>query len=87
MGLEHKQSNFNPALLAGNQTNGYTRIGKAAKIGKSKKLTKVFTIGVPVFFTRFIYYEKIPRGLSKRLVLREEVNKSLGKKLRRKNIK
>ena len=85
--LSHKQSNFNPSLLASNQTNGYTRIGKAAKIGKSKKLTKVFTVGVPLFFTRFIYYDKIPAGLSKRLVLREEVNKSLGKKLKRKNNK
>lgn len=79
-----KQSSFNPAILAANQTNGYIRIGKAAKIGKSKKLTKVFTIGLPLFFTRFIYYEKMPRGWGKRLILREEVNKSLGKKTKRK---
>lgn len=85
MKLTHKHSNFNPALLAQNQTNGYTRIGKASKIGKAKKLTKVFTLGVPLFFTRFIYYEKLPQGFSKRLVLKDEVNKSLGKKLKRKN--
>lgn len=48
--LKGRAGNFNPVLLAGNQTNGYTRVGKAAKIGKSKKLVKVFTVGVPVFF-------------------------------------
>lgn len=87
MKLSHKHSNFNPTLLAQNQTNGYTRIGKAAKIGKAKKLTKVFTLGVPLFFTRYIYYEKLPQGFSKRLVLRDDVNKSLGKKVRRRNNK
>ena len=46
---ENKKNFFNPAILADNQTNGYTRVGKASKIGKAKKLTKVFTIGVPVF--------------------------------------
>ena len=66
---------FNPAILADNQTNGYTRIGKASKIGKAKKLTKVFTIGVPVFFTRFIYYEKLPNDFFTKLILKEEVNK------------
>lgn len=82
---EKKHNLFNPAILAGNQTNGYIRIGKAAKIGKAKKLTKVFTIGVPLFFTRFIYYEKMPNSFFPRLVLRDEVNKKMGKKLRKKN--
>lgn len=75
---------FNPTLLAGNQTNGYTRINKASKIGKSKKITKVFTIGVPLFFTRFMYYDIIPSGFPERLTLKDDVNKSLGKKLKRK---
>lgn len=82
-----QKNSFNPALLATNQTNGYTRVGKAAKIGKSKKITKVFTIGVPVFFTRFIYYEKLPKFFYHRLTLKDDVNKKLGKKLRKKNIK
>lgn len=43
---------FNPMLLAKAQTNGYTRTGNAAKLGKSKKVTKSFTIGVPVFFSQ-----------------------------------
>jgi hypothetical protein len=82
---EKKQNLFNPAILADNQTNGYIRTGKAAKIGKAKKLTKVFTIGVPLFFTRFIYYEKLPHTFFPRLVLKDEVNKKLGKKIRKKN--
>lgn len=77
-----KAGGFNPALLAGNQTNGYTRVGKAAKIGKAKKLVKVFTLGVPLFFTRYIYASRIPTDFPK-LVLKDEVNKRMGKKLRR----
>lgn len=78
-----RHGGFNPVLLANGQTNGYTRVGSAAKIGKSKKLVKLFTLGVPLFFTRFIYYDKIPQGFSHKLILREEVNKKLGKKLKR----
>lgn len=75
---------FNPAILAQNQTNGYTRVGKASKIGKAKKLTKMFTIGVPVLFTRYIYWEKLPEGFIHKLTLRDEVNKKLSKKTKRK---
>ncbi len=81
--LKGKAGNFNPALLAGNQTNGYTRVGKAAKIGKSKKLTKVFTVGVPVFFSRYIYYQHPPHGFPTKLILRDDVNKKLGKRIRK----
>ena len=80
-----KVGSFNPALLAGNQTNGYTRVGKASKIGKAKKLVKLFTVGVPLLFSRYIYWQKPPRDFPK-LILKDEVNKKLGKKLRRKNI-
>lgn len=76
-------NNFNPALLADNQTNGYVRVGKAAKIGKAKKLVKVFTLGVPVFFSRYIYYPHPPHGFPVKLVLKDEVNKKLGKKVKR----
>lgn len=78
---------FNPAVLAQNQTNGYTRVGKASKIGKAKKLTKMFTIGVPLLFTRYIYWEKLPSGFIHKLTLRDEVNKKLSKKTKRKNKK
>lgn len=73
---------FNPVLLAGNQTNGYIRVGKAAKIGKAKKLVKLYTLGVPLLFARYIYWSSTPRGFPK-ILLKDEVNKRLGKKLRR----
>lgn len=79
-----KAGNFNPALLAGNQTNGYERVGKAAKIGKAKKLVKLYTLGVPLLFTRYIYSAKMPTDFPK-IILRDEVNKKLGRKLRRRN--
>ncbi len=78
-----KAGGFNPAILASNQTNGYTRVGKAAKIGKAKKLTKMFTLGVPMLFARYIYWARPPRDFPK-LILKDEVNKKLGKKMRRK---
>lgn len=81
-----KGGSFNPALLAGNQTNGYKRTGKAAKIGKAKKLVKVFTVGVPLLFSRYIYLSNPPMGFPK-LVLRDEVNKRLGKKFRNREIR
>ncbi len=79
-----KAGGFNPAVLASNQTNGYTRVGKAAKIGKAKKLVKMFTLGVPLMFAKYIYWARPPRDFPK-LILKDEVNKKLGKKLRRKN--
>lgn len=81
--LKGRAGHFNPVLLAGNQTNGYTRVGKAAKIGKAKKLVKLFTIGVPVFFSRYIYYQHPPRGFPTKLILKDEVNKKLGKRIRK----
>lgn len=77
-----KAGGFNPAVLASNQTNGYPRVGKAAKIGKAKKLVKMFTIGVPLLFARYIYMPRPPRDFPK-IILKDEVNKKLGRKLRR----
>ena len=79
----HKAGMFNPVLLAAGQTNGYRRTGKAANMSKAKKLVKVCTVGVPLLFARFIYFQKKPKGFPK-IVLKDEVNKKLGKKLRRK---
>lgn len=84
--LGQRAGSFNPVLLAGNQTNGYTRTGKAAKMSKAKKLTKVFTLGVPLLFAVYIYHSNTPRGFPK-LVLRDEVNKRMGKKLRKRDYK
>lgn len=85
LNIPNKMGGFNPALLATNQTNGYIRVGKASKIGKAKKITKAFTIGVPVFFTRFIYYERLPKNFLYRLTLKDEVNKKMGKRIKKKN--
>lgn len=81
-----KAGTFNPVLLANNQFNGYTRTGKAAKMSKAKKLVKVFTLGVPLLFARYIYHSSTPKGFPK-IVLRDEVNKRLGKKLRKREYK
>lgn len=77
---------FNPVLLAGNQTNGYKRVGKAAKIGKAKKLVKVYTIGVPLLFARYIYMQNTPIGFP-RIVLKDEVSKRMGKKFHRREMR
>lgn len=84
--LGNRAGVFNPVLLAGNQTNGYKRYGKAAKIGKAKKLTKLYTVGVPFLFARFIYFSSTPRGFPK-ITLKDEVSKRLGKKFHRRQLK
>jgi hypothetical protein len=84
--LGNRAGNFNPVLLAGHQTNGYKRFGKAAKIGKAKKLTKVYTIGVPSLFAKYIYLSNTPYGFPK-IILRDEVNKRLGKKFHRRELR
>lgn len=84
--MGQKAGIFNPVLLAGNQTNGYIRFGKAAKIGKAKKLVKLYTLGVPLLFSRFIYWSNTPRGFPK-IQLKDEVNKRLGKKLKKREYK
>lgn len=77
---------FNPALLAGNQTNNYKRAGKAAKISKAKKLVKLFTIGVPLLFTRYIFWNVVPLDFPK-ITLQDEVNKKLGRKFHKRDLK
>lgn len=79
----NKVGSFNPALLAVNQVNGFIRTGAASKIGKAKRLTKVYTLGVPLFFAQYIYPIKTPADFP-RIILKDEVNKQLGKKLRKK---
>lgn len=78
----NKAAAFNPALLAANQVNGFTREGNASKLGKAKRLTKVYTLGVPLMFANYIYLRFTPIGFP-RIILKDDVNKQLGKKLRR----
>ena len=75
---------FNPVLLAQNHVNGFIREGNASKLSKAKRLTKIYTLGVPMLFARYIFPQKTPMDFP-RIVLKDDVNKQLGKKLRRKN--
>jgi hypothetical protein len=75
---------FDPVNLAKGQTNGYIRTGKAAKIGKSKKITNKGTIGVPLFFTRCIYYEQPPKDYPFYLIISDDIRKKMGKKKKKK---
>ncbi len=76
---------FDPAHLAKGQTNGYIRVGNAAKIGKSKKITKQGTIGVPIFFTRYIYADVLPISFPFKLSIGDEIRRKMGKK-KKKNV-
>ena len=78
---------FDPVSLAKGQTNGYVRVGNASKIGKAKKLTKQCTVGVPLFFTRYIYAELLPAIFPYRLVIADDLRKKMGKKKRNVNKK
>lgn len=74
---------FDPVNLAKGQANGYTRIGNASKIGKAKKITKQCTIGVPLFFTRYIYAEILPAIFPYKLTIADDLRKKMGKKRKR----
>lgn len=75
---------FDPVNLARGQTNGYIRVGNASKIGKAKKITKQCTVGVPVFFSRYIYAELLPVEFPYRLTIADDLRKKMGKKRRKK---
>ena len=80
--LKHGQKAipFDPVRLSKNQTNGYIRVGSAAKIGKAKQVTNVATIGLPIFFSRLLYYEKLPREFRYRISISDENRRKMGKK-------
>lgn len=75
---------FDPVNLARGQTNGYLRVGNASKIGKAKKITKQCTVGVPLFFTRYIYAEILPAEFPYRLTIADDLRKKMGKKKKQK---
>jgi hypothetical protein len=72
--------------LARGQTNGYVRVGNASKIGKSKKITKQCTIGLPLFFSKYIYSEFLPAEFPYRLSISDDLRKKMGKKIVNKKI-
>lgn len=71
---------FDPVNLAKGQTNGYLRVGNASKIGKSKKITKQCTIGVPLFFSKYVYMDNLPLEFPFRLSIADNIRKKMGKK-------
>ncbi len=71
---------FDPVSLAKGQTNGYLRVGNASKIGKSKKITKQCTIGVPPFFSKYLYAEILPVEFPFKLTIADDLRKKMGKK-------
>ena len=73
---------FDPVSLSKGQTNGYVRVGNASKIGKAKKLTKQCTVGVPLFFSRYIYAELLPAIFPYKLIIADDLRKKMGKKRR-----
>ena len=79
-GKNNNKSTFNPLMLASGQVNGFTRTGKAAKKGKGRRITKVFTIGVPLFFSRWVFYETLPDGFNFKLRIAEQVRRVMSKK-------
>ena len=79
-GKNSDKSLFNPLMLAGNQANGFTRRGKAAKKGKAKQITKVFTIGVPLFFSRWTFLDPLPEGFDTRLRIPAQTRRIMSKK-------
>lgn len=77
---------FDPVNLAKNITTGYTRKGAAAKVGKKKQKLNTATLGLPIFFSRYLYYENIPRGFPFKLALTDEDRRKMGRKSK-KNLK
>ena len=75
---------FDPVSLSKNFTNGYTRFGAASKLGKSKKITKVATIGLPIYFSKYIYATLLPREFPYTLQISDSDRRKMGVK-RKKN--
>jgi hypothetical protein len=59
-------------------------VGNASKIGKAKKITKQCTIGLPLFFTKYIYSDLLPAHFPYRLTIADDLRKKMGKKKKRK---
>ena len=71
---------FNPVALALGATNGYRRRGNALRMGKEKKNTKTFTIGVPFLFARWVYTEKPDSSFPFILNVADDMRRKMGKK-------
>lgn len=74
---------FDPVSLSKNITTGYTRSGAASKIGKAKKIKNIVTIGVPIFFSRFLFFENVKSSYHEKLRISDDDRKKMGVKRKR----
>jgi len=83
--------------LAACITGGYKRVGKAVRFNNTKKRFKNVTIGLPLFFTRYIYTKvndkmfkvdfslmQIKRKFKAKKKIKKKINKKKKKKKRKK---
>ena len=72
---------FDPVLLSKNIITGVKSKKKKKKHNTAKKkILLVVTIGLPIFFTRFLYNLKKTNTLPFNLQIAEEIRKKMGKK-------
>lgn len=76
---------FDPYLLSKNTTTGVFTIKKKKKHNTvKKKIILVATIGVPLFFSRFLYNYSGIKPLPYKLVIADNTRKKMGKKKKKK---
>lgn len=72
--------------LASGITGGYTRKGKARRFNKAKKKFKNITVGLPLFFTRYIYTKAKNKKFLVDFALMHEQRKMKSKKRVKKKV-
>ena len=73
--------------LSSSITGGYTRKGKARRFNKAKKKFKNITVGLPLFFTRYIYTKVKNKKFLVDFALMHEPKKIKSKKRVKKKVK
>jgi hypothetical protein len=66
--------------LARGLTTGYKRKGAASRVGKAKKMNKIYTIGLPTYFSRFLFTGRTTRKFPARIIISQEEKKIKHKK-------
>lgn len=72
---------FDPQLLSKNIITGVTKVKKKKKHNTAKKkIIMAATIGLPIFFSLYLYNYKNKYKLSFELTIGDEVRRKMGKK-------
>ena len=79
-----KAINVDIKSLALGITSGYKRHGKAAKFNKAKKALKIVTIGMPIYFTRYIFENISTRKFPHKVGIKQEDRKFKSKHTKKK---